>query len=237
MNILAIDCSAGAASACVWQDGKVLGECYTNVKLTHSQTLMPMICGVLEYAKIPLEQVDLFAVTAGPGSFTGVRIGVASIKGMAFAANKPCAGVSSLEAMAENLRVLDCTACCVMDARCAQVYNAVFSIRNGEIKRLTPDRALSIEALAKECASYPQPVVLVGDGAQLCAQSAAFAQAGVHLAPEPIRFQRASGAAECAARAAKEGKLVSARELMPIYLRPPQAQRSLKKRRAAEKQS
>ncbi|MCH3971654.1 MAG: tRNA (adenosine(37)-N6)-threonylcarbamoyltransferase complex dimerization subunit type 1 TsaB [Oscillospiraceae bacterium] len=233
MKILAIDCSAGAASACVWQDGKVLGECYTNVKLTHSQTLMPMICGVLEYAKVPLQQIDLFAVTAGPGSFTGVRIGVASIKGMAFAAQKPCAGVSTLEAMAENLRVLDCTACCVMDARCGQVYNALFAVQNGEIRRLTPDRALSIEDLAKECAAKVGLVVLVGDGAQLCAESTAFAPLHAQLAPEPIRFQRASGTAACAARAAEAGKLVSAKELMPVYLRPAQAQRSLKGRRAA----
>ena len=228
MKILAIDCSAGAASACIWQDGKVLGECFTNVKLTHSQTLMPMVCGVLEYAKVDLQQIDVFAVTAGPGSFTGVRIGVASIKGMAFAQNKPCAGISTLEAMAENLRVLDCTACCVMDARCGQVYNAIFEIKNGEIHRLTPDRALSIDELAAECAKYTAPVVLVGDGAELCAKSEAFETIGVRLAPEPIRFQRACGTAACAARAAESGNLVSAEELMPVYLRPPQAQRSLK---------
>ncbi|WOC33294.1 MULTISPECIES: tRNA (adenosine(37)-N6)-threonylcarbamoyltransferase complex dimerization subunit type 1 TsaB [Caproicibacterium] len=230
MKILAIDCSAGAASACVWQDGKVLGECYTNVKLTHSQTLMPMLCGILEYAKVELPQIDVFAVTAGPGSFTGVRIGVASVKGMAFAQGKPCAGVSTLEAMAENLRVLDCTACCVMDARCGQVYNAMFAVKNGVVHRLTPDRALSIEELAQECAGCSTPVVLVGDGAQLCAESAAFAAVDVRLAPEPIRFQRACGAAVCAARAAEAGKLLSAEELLPVYLRPPQAQRSLKRK-------
>lgn len=228
MKILAIDCSAGAASACIWQDGKVLGECYTNVKLTHSQTLMPMVCGILEYAKVELPQIDVFAVTAGPGSFTGVRIGVASIKGMAFAQEKPCASVSTLEAMAENLRVLDCTACCVMDARCGQVYNAMFEIKNGAMHRLMPDRALSIEELAKECAGYGEPVVLVGDGAELCAKSEAFASTGARLAPEPICFQRACGTAACAARAAEEGTLVTAEELMPVYLRPPQAQRSLK---------
>ncbi len=232
MKILAIDCSAGAASACVWQDGKVLGECYTNVKLTHSQTLMPMVCGVLEYSKVDLQQIDLFAVTAGPGSFTGVRIGVASIKGMAFAQDKPCAGVSTLEAMAENLRVLDCTACCVMDARCGQVYNAMFEIKDGRICRLTPDRALSITELAKECAQTAAPVVLVGDGAELCANSPDFSPVHARLAPEPIRFQRACGTASCAARAAEAGTLVSAEELMPVYLRPPQAQRSLKRRHA-----
>lgn len=233
MKILAVDCSAGPASACVWQDGVVLGECYTNVRLTHSQTLMPMLEGVLEYARVGLPEIDVFAVSAGPGSFTGVRIGVASIKGAAFAAGKPCAGVSSLEAMAQNLRLLDCTACCVMDARCGQVYNALFSIHNGVVERLTPDRALSIAALAQACAALPKPVILVGDGAVLCSEHPAFVPAGARLAPEPVRYQRACGVAACAARAARQGNLVPAAELMPVYLRPAQAQRALKLRQDA----
>lgn len=237
MKILAIDSSAGPASACVWEDGTVLGECYTNVRLTHSQTLMPMMEGVLKYARVPLSAIDVFAVSAGPGSFTGVRIGVASIKGVAFAAGKPCAGVSTLEAMAQNLRLIDCTACCVMDARCGQVYNALFALRNGLVERLMPDRALSIEALAQECETLPQPVVLVGDGAVLCSKSLAFATVGARLAPEPVRYQRASGVAVCAARMAQAGKLTGAAELMPVYLRPAQAQRSLKLRQRAESSS
>ena len=106
MKLLAIDASAGAASACVWEEGKVLGENYTNTHLTHSQTLMPMIDGVLQYARIPLSEIDAFAVSAGPGSFTGVRIAVSSIKGIAMATGKPCVSVSTLEAMAQNLLVL-----------------------------------------------------------------------------------------------------------------------------------
>ncbi len=105
MRILAIDSSAGAASAAIWEDGSLLGEFFTNTRLTHSQTLMPMIGGVLDCARVPLESIDLFAVSAGPGSFTGVRIGVASIKGLAMAQGKPCAGVSTLEAMARNLKM------------------------------------------------------------------------------------------------------------------------------------
>lgn len=233
MKILAIDSSAGPASACIWEDGAVLGECYTNVCLTHSQTLMPMMEGVLNYARVSLPAIDVFAVSAGPGSFTGVRIGVASIKGVAFAAGKPCAGVSTLEAMAQNLRLTDCTACCVMDARCGQVYNALFTVRNGLVERLVPDRALAIEALAQECAALPQPIVLVGDGAVLCSKSPAFAAVGARLAPEPVRYQRASGVAVCAARMAQAGKLTGAAELMPVYLRPAQAQRSLKLRQQA----
>lgn len=231
MKILAIDSSAGPASACVWEDGKLLGECYTNVRLTHSQTLMPMLEGVLSFARVPLSEIDVFAVSAGPGSFTGVRIGVASIKGVAFAQGKPCAGVSTLEAMAQNLRLLDCTACCVMDARCGQVYNAVFRIENGALLRLTPDRALSIEALAQECQGYPGPLVLVGDGAELCSKSPLFEALSARLAPEPLRFQRASGVAACAGRMAEAGALVSAKDLLPVYLRPPQAQRALARKK------
>ena len=137
MRILAIDSSAGAASAAIWEDGSLLGEFFTNTRLTHSQTLMPMIGGVLDCARVPLESIDLFAVSAGPGSFTGVRIGVASIKGLAMAQGKPCAGVSTLEAMARNLAHLEGLVCAVMDARCGQVYNALFLAERGTLTRLT----------------------------------------------------------------------------------------------------
>ncbi len=228
MKLLAIDASAGAASACVWEEGKVLGENYTNTHLTHSQTLMPMIDGVLQYARIPLSEIDAFAVSAGPGSFTGVRIAVSSIKGIAMATGKPCVSVSTLEAMAQNLLVLPCTACCVMDARCGQVYNALFSIEDGKVRRLCEDRALSIKELAEECAGLSEPLILVGDGAQLCAKSPEFMEINACLSPEPIQYQRASGVARVAAEKFLRGETVTARELQPIYLRSPQAERSLR---------
>ena len=216
------------------EDGKVLGEFFINTKLTHSQTLMPMIGNVLQCTKTELADVDLFAVSAGPGSFTGIRIGVASIKGLAMAQNKPCVGVSTLEAMALNLEHLNGTVCAVMDARCQQVYNAMFSVHDGCLERITADRALSIEDLAKECEIYAKPLFLVGDGAKLCYNNERFKNLNAILPPEPLIYQRACGVAKSALAAFEQGGAVTPAALMPIYLRLPQAERELKKRLKGE---
>ncbi|MCI2035664.1 MAG: tRNA (adenosine(37)-N6)-threonylcarbamoyltransferase complex dimerization subunit type 1 TsaB [Oscillospiraceae bacterium] len=226
MTILAIDSSATAASAALTRDGKVLGEFYCNVGLTHSQTLMPMVRDLLKNTRVGLEKVDLFAVSAGPGSFTGIRIGVASIKGLAFPSGKPCVGVSTLEAIAQNLSHLDCTVCAVMDARCGQVYNAVFRSEGGRLERLTADRAISAEDLAKECKEYAKPLFLVGDGAKLCYNRQGFQTIGAQIPPEPLLYQHAVGVAKTASL----GKAVSPAALMPVYLRPAQAERALSKK-------
>ncbi len=234
MRILAIDSSATAASAALVDDGKVLGEFYINTSLTHSQTLMPMIDNVLNCTRTDLDSVDLFAVSAGPGSFTGIRIGVASIKGLAMAQNKPCVGVSTLEAMAHNLEHLECTVCAVMDARCGQVYNAIFKAHAGSLERITPDRALSIDDLAQECENYSKPLFLVGDGAKLCYNNEKFKNGNAILPPEPLIYQRACGVAKSALTAYEHGGAVTPAALMPIYLRLPQAERELKKRLKGE---
>ena len=143
MKILALDSSAVSASAAVLDDDKVLGEFFINTKQTHSQTLMPMVQQVLTQTKTSLEEMDLFAVSAGPGSFTGVRIGVACVKGMAFAQNKPCIGVSTLEAMAYPLSMLNGIICAVMDARCQQVYHALFRVNGIEVERICDDCAVA----------------------------------------------------------------------------------------------
>ncbi len=228
--ILAVDSSAVAASAALVKDGKTLGEFYCNNGLTHSQTLMPMIDGLLKCTRVPVEKVDLLAVSAGPGSFTGIRIGVASVKGLAMPGNKPCVGVSTLEAIAQNLSHLTGTACAVMDARCGQVYNAVFSLNGKSVERLTPDRAISIENLAEECKKYANPLFLVGDGAKLCYNKTGFEALGTLLPPEILLFQRAWGVARAAEAAYRRGEAVSPAALMPIYLRPAQAERSLKRK-------
>jgi len=234
MRILAIDSSATAASAALVEDGKVMGEFYINTHLTHSQTLMPMIDDVLNCTRTELSEVDLFAVSAGPGSFTGIRIGVASLKGLAMAKNKPCVGVSTLEAMAFNLEHLDGIICSVMDARCQQVYNAIFSVHDSCMERMTADRALSIEDLAKECENYSKPLFLVGDGAKLCYNNERFKNLNAILPPEPLIYQRACGVAKSALAAFERGEAVTPAALMPIYLRLPQAERELKKRLKGE---
>jgi tRNA threonylcarbamoyladenosine biosynthesis protein TsaB len=230
MKILAVDSTAVAASAAVLEDGKLLGEFFTNTRRTHSQTLMPMVSGVLESTGSKIGEIGLFAVSAGPGSFTGVRIGISCIKGMAMAQDRPCAGVSALEAMARNLSCLEATVCAVMDARCGQVYNAVFEAGDGKLRRLTPDRALSIEDLSRECEKYPKPLFLVGDGAKLCYNKSGFQKLSAVLPPEPLLYQRASGVALVAYEAFLQGKTVTPAALAPVYLRLPQAERELKKR-------
>ena len=228
MLILALDSSASPASAALLEDGKILSEFYINTKQTHSQTLMPMAEAVLRLSAKTLDDVDCLAVSAGPGSFTGVRIGVSCVKGLAMARNIPCAGVSTLRAMAENARGMDGVVCAVMDARCGQVYNALFRVENGEIERLCADRALPISELYAECEAYGDKLLLVGDGAALCHKT--FSAFGARLLQPQQQFQRASGVAIAAQEQLCAGQTVTPDALMPIYLRLPQAERELKKK-------
>ena len=235
MKLLALDSSAVCASVCIMEDGKTLGETFVHSPQTHSQTLMVTVQSLLEQIHLSVSDIDVFAVSAGPGSFTGVRIGVACVKGMAMAEDKPCVGVSTLEAMAENCRDCAGIVCAVMDARCQQVYNALFRAENGNLTRLTEDRALSIEDLAKECDALREPVLLVGDGASICDASEPFqAVSGRHLVSEQLRYQRAGGVASSAMKKAAAGETVSAGELNPVYLRLPQAERELKRKQKLE---
>ena len=229
MLTLGIDSSAAAASAAVVEDGKLLGEFFVNTKQTHSQTLLPMVQNLLETVSRSCGDVDVLAVSHGPGSFTGVRIGVACVKGMALVSDTPCVGVSTLEAIAwGGISAQGALLCAVMDARCGQVYNALFQAEGGTLRRLTEDRALSIADLEKECRGFGEKVLLLGDGAALCHKT--FQAWGARLAPEAIRFQRASSVALLGEEAAQAGKTISASALAPVYLRLPQAERELKKR-------
>lgn len=231
MKILALESTAVAGSAALVEDEKVLGEFYCNTALTHSQTLMPMAEQLLACTRTALEDVDLFAVTAGPGSFTGVRIGVSSVKGMAMALEKPCCAVSTLEAMACGASMVEGLVCALMDARCGQVYTALFRVSGGRVERLTKDSAVSAAEAAAACAAWPgEKLYLAGDGAALCAPLPEFRALNAVLLPEPVRYQRASGAARAALAMAGRGEVLSADRLAPIYLRVPQAERELKKR-------
>lgn len=160
MKILALESSACAASVAIAEDGKLLGEAFLNTGLTHSQTLLPLVHGLLKNANLALDEIDAFAVTNGPGSFTGVRIGVAAIKGLAFPHDKPCIPLSTLEVIAFGQTGGDCTVCAAMDARCAQVYTALFSCRAGALSRLTEDAAMKITELPPLLTGKNLPVVL-----------------------------------------------------------------------------
>ena len=225
MKILALETSAKSVSAAVVENGAVLASSYQNTGLTHSRTLMPLVDGMLRAADLKLEQMELIAVAQGPGSFTGLRIGVSAAKGLAWAKELPCCGVSTLLAMAQNLRHMDGTIVCAMDARRNQVYNAVFRAENGQLTRLTEDRAISLAELAEELKNTEGAKFVVGDGAKLCYTYLTQQGISCRMAPAALVMQNAVGVGLAAEELAAEGKTVSSQELVPVYLRLSQAER------------
>ena len=225
MKILAFETSAKAGSVALLEDGRLLGENYQNTGLTHSQTLLSMAEALLNHCGFTAKDVDAVAVAAGPGSFTGVRIGVAAAKGLAWGGELPCYGVSTLEAMALNLGVHDGIVCPVMDARRSQVYNALFAAEDGKLTRLEQDRAISLEDLGKELKDFEKPIFLVGDGSILCYNTLNEQVPQLKLPPEHRMHQRAAGVALLAEMQAKAGIPCDAASLSPNYLRLSQAER------------
>ncbi len=223
MLILALESTAKAASVALVQDGVMLGQTTQLSGLTHSRTLLPMAEDLMKNTGFKVSDVDGFAVAHGPGSFTGVRIGVSAVKGLAWAAQKPACGVSTLGAMAWNGVAAGegSLICCCMDARRSQVYNALFEVRDGRPERLCEDRAISVEALLEELKSNDWTPFLVGDGAELCAKAFRAADFSFTIAPENLRHQSAWGVA----MAAQEADFVSGDKLQPVYLRLSQAER------------
>ena len=223
MKILGIDTTGQTASAALVEGDKLIAEFTMNYKLTHSQTILPMIADILERTETDKASIDCIACACGPGSFTGIRIGVSAAKGLAFSVDKPAVGVSTLAAMARNAAFADGLIVCAMDARRSQVYNANFSAENGVLTRLTPDRAVSLDELAEEIRNDPRPITLVGDGAHLV--YARFTEQGIpcRMAPPHLIMQNATSVALEAEALAAQGKLASAQELEAFYLRPPQA--------------
>ena len=166
LKILAVDTSAKAASAAVVEDGKIIAESYINTKITHSQTILPMIKNMLEASGQTIEQMDAFSVSVGPGSFTGLRIGISLVKGLAFSTEKKCVPVSTLEALCHNISSVG-VICAVMDARCSQVYTAMFEFDGEKYIRITDDEAISINQLEENVKKSKKMVVFVGDGAEM----------------------------------------------------------------------
>ncbi|MEM1485024.1 tRNA (adenosine(37)-N6)-threonylcarbamoyltransferase complex dimerization subunit type 1 TsaB [Oscillospiraceae bacterium PP1C4] len=227
MKILAMDTSSQSACCALTEDGMVLGEFFTNVKLTHSQTIMPMVHSLLEQTRISLSDVDLFAVTNGPGSFTGLRIGLSAVKGMAHALGKSCVGISTLEALAYNLYGQSCLVAPVLDARCSQVYTALFQWDGEVLTRLEEDAAITLSQLEERLKNAEKHVFLVGDGAKMCYNILNKRVPNLMLASPALLFARASALALAAGKAADLGLAVPPAELVPAYLRLPQAEREL----------
>lgn len=225
MKILALESSATACSVALCEDEAIIAQFSQNSGLTHSRTLMPMAENLLANCGRTLEEVDVIAVAAGPGSFTGLRIGVAAAKGLAWAGEKPCAACSTLESMAWQLAHMDAVIIAAMDARRSQVYNAVFRARSGVLERLSSDRAIGLEELKSEIAGLEGQKILVGDGAQLCYNSWSGTVTDLHLAPVHLRWQSAWGVARAALELARADKLIPGGELTPVYHRLSQAER------------
>ncbi len=233
MNILAVDTSALTATVAIFKNGVSVFENNITNALTHSETLMPMIDYALKSVSLSPSDIDLFAVSNGPGSFTGIRIGVSAIKALAYAVDKPVIGISTLHALATNLACIEnIPVCPIMDARRNQVYNALFSFEGGKAKVLVPPRALSIDEL---CASLSSPVIFVGDGVdayknrivELCGDNARFA-------PPHMRYQKAASVA-FAASLADENEYLSPEALEVVYLRKSQAEREREEKERNEK--
>jgi len=229
MKVLALETSAKAASCAVLADGVPAASAWQCTGLTHSRTLQPMISDMLRNGEMTIAEMDAIAVAAGPGSFTGLRIGIAAAKGLAWAAEKPCIPVSTLEAMAWPLAHLEGTVVCAMDARRQQIYNAVFLAGGGTLTRLREDRAISLPEAWEDLRDFDGPLTIVGDGAQLCCDYLRLQGLHCRLAPPHLRMQSAVGAGMAAARLWPEGA-VSAQELTPVYLRLSQAERERLKR-------
>lgn len=226
MLILAIESSAKAASVALMRDGCVIGQYSQCSGLTHSRTLLPMLEDMLRNTETKLCDVELIAVAQGPGSFTGIRIGVSTVKGLAWAAEKKCVGVSTLGAMAWHGVSAGGIVCPVMDARRSQVYNALFEIKDGEPQRLCADRAISLEELSDELRALGREVLLVGDGAKISFDYLSKAGISCRMAPENLVHQSAWGVGMEAMRTPSG----TADDLLPVYLRLSQAERERQER-------
>ena len=235
MLILAFETSAKSCSAAIHDGQKLLAESYQNSGLTHSQTLMVMAEDLLKVCGKSAADVTHLAAAAGPGSFTGIRIGVSAAKGFAWGAEKPVYGVSTLESMALGLGVWSGYICCCMDARRNQVYNAIFLVEQGKLTRFSEDRAIALSDLKEELAHIDGPIYLVGDGAALAHKALSAELPELILPPEHRQHQRAGGVALAALAAMDRGENADGAALQPNYLRLSQAERERMEKLQAQK--
>lgn len=230
MNILSLESSAKAASVAVMQGNNVIGQYFQNSGLTHSRTILAMCENLLRNLEMSMADIDGIAVAYGPGSFTGIRIGLAAAKGLSWGSGIPICGVSTLEAMAYQFQQENVTICPVMDARRSQIYNAKFEFYDGKLIRKCEDRAISIQQLSSEAKNDKMPYFLLGDGAELCYNYLVGVGIPAVLLPENIRWQSAWGVC----LAAKCADFVSPDNVVPHYLRLSQAERERIARITAE---
>jgi len=237
MNILMIDTSGPACGVAVSQNGKIVCELQLTSGKTHSQRVMPMVDRALEMCEMSVSDIDLFGAVVGPGSFTGVRIGVSTVKALAHAAGKPCIGIDALEALAANVSGFDGVVCPILDARAQQVYGAMFE-SGMPPKRLMEDEAEKLTLFLDRVEETKKDALFLGDGVEPC-RAAIEARLGerTHFAPAQHLGLRAASACALAAEYAKdEGSVKDCMTLLPLYLRAPQAERERAAKLAAQKE-
>jgi len=225
MLIFAVDTCSMSSSAAIADEERVLAQFTVNHKKTHSEKIMPQIDSMLKASDIVLDDIDVMAAAVGPGSFTGVRIGVATIKGFALALNKPCVAVSSIEALAYSVKSFKGIVSPILDARRNQVYNAVFKSDAREIERLTPDRAISLSELLDELSKTEENIIFVGDGVPVFKNEIEnVLKNRAYFAPKPLVYNLASSVAEVGIRKYEIGETVKPELLTPEYVRLSQAE-------------
>ena len=228
MKILALESSGLVASVAVWEDGKIISEFTTNFKKTHSQTLLPMLDEVVGKIELELESVDAIAISAGPGSFTGLRIGSATAKGLGLALNKPLISVATVDALAYNFYGTDRLICPMMDARRQQVYTGLYTFENGDFKIVLPQRACGVSEITEEINQAGKPVIFLGDGVPVYEEMLKdLVKVPYTKAPAHLAYQRAGALASLAALYFEAGKTETAKAHRPDYLRVSQAEREL----------
>ena len=237
MKLLAFESSAKAASVALADETQIIAAYYQNCGLTHSVTLMKMAQELLTNCGLSAQEITAVACAAGPGSFTGVRIGTAAAKGFAWGRELPCYGISTLEAMAWQASEFEGVICCAMDARREQIYHALFRCTGGTLTRMTEDCAISLDELAQELKKIEIPKIMVGDGGLLCYNTVGKVVSGCSLAPEHRRMQRASGVALAARERICSGAVGDGAALVPNYLRLSQAERERAERLRTEKEN
>ncbi len=227
MRILAVDTSSSVASCAIVDGEKLISERILNNKLTHSQTFMPMIASALAESELKAEDIDVFAAVNGPGSFTGLRIGVSAVKALAHAVNKPCAAISTLEAMAYNIMFTEYLIAPIMDARRGEVYNAIYRFEDNKLVTVIEPRAVSVDECCEDILKTGKKTVFLGDGLPVYKNGIVKKLGGMAIAaPAHLNAQMAGSAAVLA----KEKELIPYQVLAPVYLRKSQAEREYEKR-------
>lgn len=241
MKVIAIDSSGLVASVAVAQDDTLIGEYNVNYKKTHSQTLLPMLDELKKMVELDLSTVDAIALASGPGSFTGLRIGSATAKGLGLAMNVPLVEIPTLDGLACNLYGTDKLVCPLMDARRNQVYTGIYAyVRlekeppfSWQLKSLLPQCAISIDEIAQKCNELGREVIFLGDGVPVFAERlGALLEIPYSFAPAHMNRQRAAAFAPLAVQYLREGRCVSAADHTPEYLRLSQAERERRERSA-----